>query len=454
MWSVLYHLAVPLWWPTLTFIIRRKTTYYLNLRLPKALDHRRPTFRISLGVTNRRTALYLAGRLAFNVSEHLRKNPLKSLRELNQLCYEWLHEDSSATFRAPASALTIMNTALKETKVEPTLACLANHYVAEGKQGGSWREGNIQEVERCLRDFFELMGDRKPPDFTPADARTFKGLLSQCPQYFGLRPEFTGKSLRQVIDSGTEYTPISTVTVNNRLRKVSAFFNWCLQNQYIDQNPLKGMKVMVATSAKDARLSFSPSDITTLLDPESLRKESIKHPWRFWLAVLGRYTGARMEELCQLYTDDIVTAQGITCIRIAATHPEQKLKTPSSQRLVPIHPEVIRMGFLEYVQRMNTGGPCRVFPELIPKRGQLGHAPSKWFGRYRHKRGVVDPRKVFHSFRHTFIDDLREAGVQDSIVKRLVGHEDGSMTFGLYGSREPIKAMTQAIATLKVKISD
>ncbi|MCK3850631.1 site-specific integrase [Pseudomonas sp. W2Jun17] len=436
----------------MAFIIRRKTMYYLNLRLPKALDHRRPTFRISLGVTNRRAALYLAGRLAFNVSEHLNRNPLKSLRDLNQLCYQWLHDDSATELNVPISALTVMSTSLQEAKVEPTLESLANDYIAEGKQGGSWREGNIQEVERCLRDFFELMGDRKPSAFTSTDARTFKGLLSQCPQYFGLRPEFSGKSLRQVIDSGMQYTPISTVTVNNRLRKVSAFFNWCLQNQYIDHNPLKGMKVMVATSSKDARLSFNPSDITALLDCEALRKESEKHPWRFWLVILGRATGARMEELCQLYTDDIVTVQGVACIRIAATHQEQKLKSPSSQRLVPIHSDVVRMGFLEHVQKMNVDSPSRVFPELIPKRGQLGHAPSKWFGRYRHKRGVTDPRKVFHSFRHTFIDDLREAGVQDSIIKRLVGHEDGSMTFGLYGSREPIKVMAQAVAMLKVEI--
>ncbi len=60
------------------------------------------------------------------------------------------------------------------------------------------------------------------------------------------------------------------------------------------------------------------------------------------------------------------------------------------------------------------------------------------------KLGITDPRKTFHSFRHTFIDDLRDAGVQDSIIKRMVGHEDSSVTFGIYGSRTTFNAMVKA----------
>lgn len=59
------------------------------------------------------------------------------------------------------------------------------------------------------------------------------------------------------------------------------------------------------------------------------------------------------------------------------------------------------------------------------------------------------PTQTFHSFRHTFIDDLRDAGVQDSLIKRMVGHEDSSVTFGIYGSRTPIKAMVEAMKHIK-----
>lgn len=48
-------------------------------------------------------------------------------------------------------------------------------------------------------------------------------------------------------------------------------------------------------------------------------------------------------------------------------------------------------------------------------------------------------------FRHTLIDDLRDAGVQDSVIKRIAGHEDGSVTFSVYGSRSPVRAMADAL---------
>lgn len=82
--------------------------------------------------------------------------------------------------------------------------------------------------------------------------------------------------------------------------------------------------------------------------------------------------------------------------------------------------------------------------------GKLGHAPSKWFGRYKTKLGTTDPRKRFHSFRHTLIDDLRDAGVQDSLIKRIAGHGDGAVTFSIYGSRSPLTAIAEALGRIIV----
>lgn len=65
--------------------------------------------------------------------------------------------------------------------------------------------------------------------------------------------------------------------------------------------------------------------------------------------------------------------------------------------------------------------------------------------------GINDPEKSFHSFRHTMIGDLREAGLQDSLIKRIAGYEDSAVPFGRYGSRIPIKAMVEAIQNLRFK---
>lgn len=426
----------------MAYIVRRQSGYYLNLRLPQHLFPNRHTLRICLNLRERQAALFLAASLAQQVHNHLNEHPLADLQTLRRLCSEWRDAIPTQPIRtAPrkAQAATVMR-----NSDGPTLATLSKLYIEEGKRGGTWREVSTHEVERSLRDLFELMGDMPVEAFDVQQARLLKDRLSRCPQYFGLRPEYEGKTLKQVVESGAHYKTITAVTVNNRLRKLSAFMNWCKSNGYIADNPLVGLKVMTG-SAKEARLSFDRHDLTTLLDLDALKAQARKHPWRYWLPLLGRATGARLEELCQLRVDDFIEQQGIQCIRIDDSREGQNLKNSSSRRLLPLHPALIDMGLLEHVGSVTTTGADRLFPELEAVRGKLGHEPSKWFGRYKTKQGITDPRKTFHSFRHTLIDDLRDAGVQDSLIKRIVGHEDGAVTFSIYGSRSPLKAMLDAL---------
>lgn len=443
-WSTrLFHFGVPL----MTYIVRRHSVYYLNLRLPKHLFPHRQTLRVCLRLRERQAALFLASSLVQRVLTHLNEHPLEDAPTLRALCSQWRD-----TLPTPALASAPREAVVARARLSigsPTLATLSKRYIEEGKSGGVWRQGSIEEVERSLADLFELMGDMPAAAFDVAQARLLKERLTRCPQYFGLRPEFKGKSLMQVIESASTYKTITAVTVNNRLRKLTAFINWCKANGYVSDNPLAGMKVMVGP-AKEARLSFDRHDLAALLDLQALQMEAHKHPWRYWLPLLGRSTGARLEELCQLHLDDFIDQQGIHCIRIDDHREGQNLKNASSRRVLPLHPDLVDLGLLQHIESVKRTGADRLFPELGAVRGKLGHAPSKWFGRYKAKRGVTDPRKTFHSFRHTLIDDLRDAGVQDSLIKRIAGHEDGAVTFSIYGSRSPLKAMAEALGHVQV----
>ncbi|MDT4843681.1 tyrosine recombinase XerD [compost metagenome] len=429
----------------MAFTIRRGAVYYLNLRLPKHLYPRCHTLRLSLGIRDRRTALFLASTLAERVHQHIAAQPLTEPHSLRSLCAEW--RDSTPAPAAIPHPARSRRSSTDRAMDGPTLGNLSKLYIEEGKRSGAWRTVSTLDVERALRDFFDLMDDMPASAFGIEHARILKERLARCPQYFAQRPEFKGMTLRQVVESTMTYQPITAVTINNRLRKLTAFFNWCKANGYIEQNPLAGMKVM-AGAAKDARLSFEPSDLQTLLNRETLRQEARIYAWRYWLPFLGRFTGARLEELCQLHVDDLTTIQGIQCIRIDDRGDGQKLKNQSSRRILPIHSELLNLGLLEHIEALRVAGHFRLFPDLEATRGKYGHAPSKWFSRYKTKLGINDPRKTFHSFRHTFIDDLREAGVQDSLIKLMVGHEDNSVTFGVYGSRLQLTAMLQAMQGL------
>jgi integrase len=430
----------------MTYIVRRQSGYYLNIRLPKHLFPNRHTLRMCLNLRERQAALFLAASLAQQIHNHLNEHPLVDILTLRKLCTEW--RDKCPAPPSMHRTYQPIATSAKSVANGPALSTLSKLYIEEGKRGGTWREVSTREVERSLRDLFELMGDMPAEAFDVQQARLLKDRLSRCPQYFGLRPEYEGKTLKQVVESGSKYKTITAVTVNNRLRKLSAFLNWCKSNGYIADNPLVGLKVMTG-SAKEARLSFEQHDLTTLLNLDALKTEARKHPWRYWLPLLGRFTGARLEELCQLRVDDLAEQQGIQCIRIDDSREGQNLKNSSSRRLLPLHPFLIDLGLTQYAEAVRSTGADRLFPELEAVRGKLGHAPSKWFGRYKTKLGITDPRKTFHSFRHTLIDDLRDAGVQDSLIKRIVGHEDSSVTFGVYGSRTPLKAMQDALHHIK-----
>lgn len=432
----------------MAYIVRRQSVYYLNLRLPKHLFPNRHTLRMCLNLRERQAALFLASSLAQQVLNYLHENPLAAPQTLRRLCSEWRDSAPSPSIQ-PAARKAPTNAVMRNSD-GPTLATLSKLYIDEGKRGGTWREVSTHEVERSLRDLFELMGDMPVEAFDVQQARLLKERLSRCPQYFGLRQEYEGKTLKQVVESGATYKTITAVTVNNRLRKLSAFLSWCKSNGYITDNPLVGLKVMTG-SAKEARLSFDRQDLTTLLNLDALRAEARKHPWRYWLPLLGRATGARLEELCQLRVDDLIEQQGIQCIRIDDSREGQNLKNSSSRRMLPLHPTLIDLGLLQHVESVRSTGADRLFPELEAVRGKLGHAPSKWFGRYKTKLGITDPRKTFHSFRHTLIDDLRDAGVQDSLIKRIAGHEDGAVTFSIYGSRSPLKAMAEALDHIDIR---
>lgn len=431
----------------MAYLIRRGPFYYLNLRLPKHLFPRCHTLRISLNVRERQGAIFLASALAHRVHDYLSENPLTDAVTLREMCKHWRGNAPVVTGTAAPPKAPVAKVVTADS---PTFAVLIKRYIDEGKRGGTWRPVSTVEVERALRDLIDLMGDMPVQAFDMQAVRTLKERLGRCPQYFGLLPQFKGKTLLQVVESGSTYKTITAVTVNNRLRKLSAFFNWCKANGYVSDNPLAGVKVMTAGSAKEARLSFDSSDLTTLLDLSALHEEARKHPWRYWLPLMARATGCRMEELAQLRVHDFIEQHGIQCLKIDDSNEGQNLKNSSSRRTLPVHPALITLGLLDHVATVRATGADRLFPELQPVRGKLGHAPSKWFGKYKMKRGVNDPKKTFHSFRHLFIDDLRDAGVQDSLIKRMAGHEDAATSFKIYGSRIPMKAMIEALRHIRM----
>jgi len=164
--------------------------------------------------------------------------------------------------------------------------------------------------------------------------------------------------------------------------------------------------------------------------------------------ILDHYTGARIEELAALRLDDIKEVDGVWVADINTSH--RRLKNKSSIRQVALHPVVLGLGFADYVAKRRAQGNALLFPELGLRQGRRGVTASNWFGRFLSRQGITATDKVFHSFRHTLIDYCKQAGLDETALKDIVGHDNSSITYGLYGKRLRPKAQLDFLAKIDI----
>lgn len=184
------------------------------------------------------------------------------------------------------------------------------------------------------------------------------------------------------------------------------------------------------------RLPFESQDLQLIFREDAYISRNAKRPHWFWLPVLGLFTGARIEELCQLRLSDIRrdAESGIWYFDFNE-HEGKTLKNEASIRRVPLHDTLIDLGLLKYRNAVakDRFDDDRLFPYLpVTKFGHRSDSASKHFMRYLREIGVTDRRKVFHSFRHTVGTTLRTAGVSAEIRHRLLGHAIGDGEHATY----------------------
>jgi integrase len=94
------------------------------------------------------------------------------------------------------------------------------------------------------------------------------------------------------------------------------------------------------------------------------------------LPLLALFTGARLQELGRLTTDDVKEERGIIFfdLTLAGT------KTASAKRMIPLHPELIRLGFMEYVRGRRAEGGGALFPDLKSGQSSPTENFTKWWG--------------------------------------------------------------------------
>jgi integrase len=310
--------------------------------------------------------------------------------------------------------------------------------------------GTLYEYGRAIDLFTQLHGNLALVSIKKSHAREFREALQLVPRM--RKGKLLKAPLPELCAWGKrhpEAQKVASGTVNKQLGAVQAIASWGNHNGVVPDDtpwadPFQKMRV---EEERSERTSFVSSELQRIFDAPLFTA----HEWPggaggaagVWLPLLSLFNGARQAELAGLKVsnvqEDPETGAPLLFV-VAQRRAGKSLKTKGSERVVPVHPQLVTLGFLKYVaaRKRTDGAEAWLFPLIAPEHGRARIASwSKWFGRYlRGTVGVLDTAKVFHSFRHGFKDALRKASSDEELRDALTGHRGARSVGREYGAKE------------------
>jgi integrase len=313
-----------------------------------------------------------------------------------------------------------------------SLEDVSDRFMAESRLGERWTAKTEGERAQHIKLLFEILGAKTDIQAIRApEARRTKEILQRYPRNRNKDARTRGLTLAQILDLDDVQT-IHIQSINKYLQTYSAFFLWAKNNRYVDENPFQGLSIRRgARQSKGGRIAFSPEQLQIMLG--ELRQNTrglIRKDYHKWGPLIAIYSGARLNEIAQIHLSDIRQEKDIWCLDLNDEGEDKELKTEASRRLVPIHPELKALGFLEHVQQLRDQGRKKLFESLTycPKNG-WGRNLGRWFNEtFLVKLDLKSEEYVFHCLRHTVVTRLMQAGVEEPMVKAIVGHAQTGVT--------------------------
>ncbi len=272
--------------------------------------------------------------------------------------------------------------------------------------------------------------DRARPARTDKDAETFlDSLTAYLPK---ARPAtLTRAEVTEWLRHERETRDNSAKTLEKKGTLVGAMFSVAVKDELLDKNPFASFDYSRFATKEglenpDEREPFTTEQMQRIFSlDEGLFSVTKKtggggYHARVWIPILALYTGARLDEIGSLRISDVLT-EPLPHLYI------RKGKNQSSVREVPLHPQLINLGFLKYVEAIRAAGHESLWPHLNTRSETANDSEvlGRWFNRFIHEKLALPSTVVFHSFRHTFKDLCRDALIPRDLHHALTGHSVG-----------------------------
>jgi len=336
-----------------------------------------------------------------------------------------------------------------------TIADLIRDYQTAKEQKRRWSESTKsahKPVYRLLRETFGAARDLRT--LGREEGRELFQMIVGLPVNLGKLKELEGMTVPQAVAHARKagLPTIGPKTINGSyITFAKAMFAWAVGEGWMDRNPLEGdYRVEDRVADHEKRDPFQPEQLQTLFHAApwdgSLDRNGPK-AGKFWIPLLCLFHGLRLGEAAGMHVDDVTEREGLPVFQLRAFEGRSS-KTKGSRGILPIHPELIRMGFLTYVAARRKAGAVTLFPDVRTNaNGKVGAKTGEWFAGLVRERGLTGTKLTMHSFRHSFEDRLREAEIAERTALALARRtERGSR--GVYGEGLSVAARAKALAKI------
>ena len=259
-------------------------------------------------------------------------------------------------------------------------------------------------AERNVGYVIEFLGNRPLNAYSSSDAAKFRDWLSN--------------------------RSLSTSSIKRIFSTIRAVFNLTIQEQGLGCSNAFA-NTYLPSDERPKRAVISPEDIRRV---QKVCLE-IADERRLLIALISD-TGMRLSEALGLVWDDVVLAHEYPHIDLKL-HPWRRLKTSSSKRFIPLVGASLKAVKIMHRQCDNSF----LFKSYASEEECNGNSCSATLNKWL-KQHVSDA--IIHSFRHSFRDRLRNAGVQSEMIDQLGGWSKQSVGQG-YGKGFDLSKLYEGI---------
>lgn len=298
----------------------------------------------------------------------------------------------SCKTKSKSEALKFFSNFSNESKEEVTKKFNQVFYISDLKKeilkyvSANLRKTTLQIYNRVLNDMLRIIKDKPLRLVTNQDIENFKNIRLE---------------------------EVKNTTTNIDLKTIRAIFNIALKWNWINNNPMKGVKLLLISQKE--KLAFTESELTLIIN--NICDSKLRS-----IVLFASYTGCRLNEILNIQWKDINFEENILSIRN-----KENFKTKTGKiRQIPISDNLLNLlnEILEQVPSKNIltiyEPTSYIFQNSKKKRFIVSFISMK-FKNVLRKLNL--PEKYhFHCLRHTFITNLIKSGVNINYVKEIAGH--------------------------------